>query len=169
MHPAPSGSSGRSTTSDPYGSLDPEEPPRAQPLLIEAGTATVLLRGLRKRCPRCGERRIFSSWLHLIERCPFCALTFEREQGGFLGAMTINFLVAVVLWVIVLVVVLVMTVPDVPVVPLLIASTVVLVVVPLWFYPRSKTLWAAIEFLVARSDPDYRTPVRRDPRAKEVE
>ena len=83
--------------------------------------------------------------------------------------MTINFLVAVVLWVIVLVVVLVMTVPDVPVVPLLIASTMVLVVVPLWFYPRSKTLWAAIEFLVARSDPDYRTPVRRDPRAKEVE
>ena len=156
MHPAPSGSSGRSTTSDPYGSLDPEERPRAQPLLIEAGTATVLLRGLRKRCPRCGERRIFSSWLHLIERCPFCALTFEREQGGFLGAMTINFLVAVVLWVIVLVVVLVMTVPDVP-------------VVPLWFYPRSKALWAAIEFLVARSDPDYRTPVRRDPRAKEVE
>ena len=63
-----------------------------------------------------------------------------------------------------LVVVLVLTVPDVPVVPLLIASTVILVVVPLWFYPRSKTLWAAIEFLVARSAPDYRTPVRRDPR-----
>ncbi len=68
-----------------------------------------------------------------------------------------------------LVVVLVLTVPDVPVAPLLIASTVVLVVVPLWFYPRSKTLWAAIEFLVARSDPDYRTPVRRDPRAEELE
>ena len=39
------------------------------------------------------------TWLHLIERCPFCALTFEREQGGFLGAMTINFLVAVMVWV----------------------------------------------------------------------
>lgn len=83
--------------------------------------------------------------------------------------MTLNFLVAVVVWVIVLVVVLVLTVPDVPVAPLLIASTVVLVVVPLWFYPRSKTLWAAIEFLVARSDPEYRTPVRRDPRADELE
>jgi hypothetical protein len=41
--------------------------------------------------------------------------------------------------------------------------------VPLWFYPRSKTLWAAIEFLVVRSDPDYRTPVRRDPRSEELE
>jgi uncharacterized protein (DUF983 family) len=137
--------------------------------LVEAGAATVLLRGLRKRCPRCGERRVFRSWLHLIERCPHCALTFEREQGGFLGAMTLNFLAAVVVWVLMLVVVLFVTVPDVPVAPLLIASTVVLVVVPLWFYPRSKTLWAAIEFLVARSDPNYRTPVRRDPRADGLE
>jgi uncharacterized protein (DUF983 family) len=124
---------------------------------------------LRKRCPRCAERRIFRSWLHLIERCPNCDLRFEREQGGFLGAMTINFLVAVVVWITIFVVVLVFTVPDVPVTPLLIASVVLLVVVPLWFYPRSKTLWAAIEFLVARSDPDYRTPIRRDPRATELE
>jgi len=83
--------------------------------------------------------------------------------------MTINFLVAVVVWITIFVVVLVFTVPDVPVTPLLIASVVVLVVVPLWFYPRSKTFWAAIEFLVARSDPDYRTPIRRDPRATELE
>ena len=103
-----SGSSGRSITSSPYGSLDPEERPRAEPLLVEAGAATVLLRGLRKRCPRCGERRIFRSWFHLIERCPNCALRFEREQGGFLGAMTINFLVVVVVWVAMLVVVLVL-------------------------------------------------------------
>lgn len=131
--------------------------------------ATVLLRGWRKRCPRCAERHIFRSWLHLIERCPNCDLRFEREQGGFLGAMTINFLVAVVVWIAMFVVVLAFTVPNVPVTPLLIASVVVLVAVPLWFYPRSKTLWAAIEFLVARSDPDYRSPVRRDPRATELE
>lgn len=136
---------------------------------MEAGPATVLLRGLRKRCPRCGERRIFRSWLHLIERCPNCDLRFEGEQGGFLGAMTINFLVAVVVWVAMLVVVLVFTVPDVPVAPLLVASVVILVLLPFWFYPRSKTFWAAIEFLVARSEPDYRSPVRRDPRAKELE
>ncbi len=137
--------------------------------MVEAGAATVLLRGLRKRCPRCSERRIFRSWLHLLERCPRCALHFEREQGGFLGAMTLNFLASTLVWVAMLVVVLALTVPDVPVVPLLIASVVVLVVMPLWFYPRSKSLWAAIEFLVARSDPDYRTPIRRDPRAEDLE
>jgi uncharacterized protein (DUF983 family) len=136
---------------------------------VEAGGTTVLIRGSRKRCPRCGERRIFRSWLHLVERCPNCDLRFEREQGGFLGAMTINFLVSVVLWVAMFVVVLVFTVPNVPVDPLLIASIGILVALPLWFYPRSKTLWAAMEFLVARSDPEYRTPVRRDPRARDLE
>lgn len=83
--------------------------------------------------------------------------------------MTINFVVAIVVWVAMLVVVLVFTVPDVPVTALLIASIVVLVLVPLWFYPRSKTFWAAIEFLVARSDPEYRSPARRDPRAMDLE
>jgi len=39
-----------------------------------------------------------------------------------------------------------------------------------WFYPRSKTLWAAIEFLVARSEPGYRSPpLVRDPRTKDLE
>jgi hypothetical protein len=107
--------------------------------------------------------------LHLIERCPACDLRFEREEGGFLGAMTLNYVASMLLWVAMLVVVLVFTVPDVPVVPLLVASVVVLAIVPLWFFPRSKTLWAAVEFLVHRGDPDYRSPVRRDPRAKDLE
>ena len=55
------------------------------------------------------------------------------------------------------------------VVPIMLASIAVLVGVPLWFFPRSKSLWAAIEFLVYRSDPDYRTPARRSPRAESLE
>jgi uncharacterized protein (DUF983 family) len=129
----------------------------------------VLLRGLRKRCPRCGIHGIFSSWFRLRPTCPNCHLRFEREDGGFLGAMVLNYFVAFALWSVVLVVTLIFTVPDVPVGPLLVMSIVVLVGSPLWFYPRSKATWAAIEYLVARSDPDYRPPVVRDPRAKEIE
>ena len=98
-----------------------------------------------------------------------CDLRFEREEGGYLGAMTINYTVAFGAWIVMLAIVLAFTVPDVPVGPLLVGSLVVLTAVPLWFYPRSKTLWAAIEFLIARSQPDYRTPIRRDPRAKHLE
>ena len=103
------------------------------------------------------------------ERCPRCDLRFEREEGGYLGAMTLNYSFAIAIWIGMLAMVLAFTVPDVPVGPLLLASLAVLIVVPLWFYPRSKALWAAIEFLVARSQPDYRPPVRRDPRAEGLE
>jgi hypothetical protein len=101
--------------------------------------------------------------------CPRCHLRFAKEEGGFLGALTLNYVVAILAWVVLLVIVLILTVPDVPVVPLLVMSIVVVVLVPVWFYPRSKMVWAAVEFLVARSEPDYREPVARDPRAEELE
>jgi len=147
---------------DPYGSLEPEgdgdgaagarRPPP------EVGGAVALFRGLRKRCPRCGERRIFESWFHLRSLCPRCSLRFEEEEGGFLGAMTINYTIAFAVWIAALGVVLAFTVPDVPIPGLLVMSVVVLGVVPFWFYPRSKTIWAAIEWLAHRTDPDYRAP-----------
>ena len=164
-------SQGGRTTSDPYAFLDPGTGPErdARPLVPDAHGAVVLLRGLRKRCPRCGERRIFDGWFRLRPTCPRCDLRFERESGGFLGAMVLNYLVAFLVWTTVLVVTMIFTVPDVPVGPLLVASVVILVGNPIWFYPRSKAIWAAIEYLVARSDPDYRAPVARDPRAKGLE
>jgi hypothetical protein len=83
--------------------------------------------------------------------------------------MTLTYGVAMAVWVVVLVAVLIATVPDVPVVPLVIASVVITVVVPLLTYPNMKGVWAAIEFLVARSQPDYREPVVRDPRQQNLE
>jgi uncharacterized protein (DUF983 family) len=156
--------------SNPYASLEPA--PRAGepvPLYPEAGALAVLVRGLRKRCPRCADRDTFDGWFRLRARCPRCGLRFEGEAGGFLGAITLNYAVAVSAWLVVLVVALLLTVPDVPVVPLLAISAAILIGLPLWFYPRSKMLWAAVEFLVARSDPDYRAPVARDPRVGDLE
>jgi uncharacterized protein (DUF983 family) len=155
---------------NPYGMLDPDANERdAVPRLPEASTTRVLLRGLRKRCPRCGERRIFDGFFSLKGRCPVCDLRFEKEEGGFLGAMALNYAVAIGFWLVVMIVGIVLTVPVVPVAPLLVASLGVLTVVPVWFYPRSKTLWAAIEFLVARSEPGYRSPRRRDQSARDLE
>ena len=39
-----------------------------------------LRRGLARRCPHCGEGRLFSGWHHL-ERCSVCGLVFERNPG----------------------------------------------------------------------------------------
>src|SRR5919198_5494894 len=155
---------------NPYEGLDPSSASGPSGVRIpEAGSFRVLVRGLRKRCPRCGERRVFSGWFHPVTRCPRCDLTFAAEEGGFLGAMTVNYGVAIGAWLLVLVVVLSLTLPEVPVAPLLGGSIAVLVLVPLWFYPRSKMLWAAVEHLVARAQPGYRPAIVRDPRRRELE
>jgi uncharacterized protein (DUF983 family) len=154
---------------NPWGSLDPPGGGGEEPLYPEVGTWRSLLRGLRKRCPRCGVGGLFSSWFTLRPTCPRCDLRFEKEEGGYLGAMTLNFAVAVLAWLVVMVVALILTEPDLPVPPVLAVSAVVLILVPLWFYPRSKTVWAAVEFMVLKTDPDYRPPVRRDPRAPGLE
>jgi len=39
-----------------------------------------LRRGLHKRCPHCGEGRLFARWTHL-ERCSTCGLMFVRNPG----------------------------------------------------------------------------------------
>jgi uncharacterized protein (DUF983 family) len=156
--------------SDPYASLEPRTPePEPAPLFREVSATRALLRGLRKLCPRCGERDTFVSWFQMRATCPRCDLRFAKEEGGFLGAMTLNYVVAIGVWLVLLIAGIVLTVPDVPVVPLMAMSGVVLIIVPLWFYTRSKMLWAAIEFVVFRGDPDYRPPVSRDARQRELE
>lgn len=109
------------------------------------------------------------SWFQPRQACPRCELRFAKEEGGFLGAMTLNYLVAIGLWLVVLIIGIVMTVPDVPVVPLMLLSAVVLIVVPLLFFPRSKMIWASVEFLVLQGEPEYRPPVARDQRQRELE
>ena len=38
-------------------------------------------RGVSRRCPHCGEGRLFSGWAHHLERCSVCGLVFERNPG----------------------------------------------------------------------------------------
>jgi uncharacterized protein (DUF983 family) len=111
-----------------------------------------LLRGLGKRCPRCGQTKLFSRWFTLSTVCPRCGLQFEREQGGFLGAIALNYLAAMVAWALLLTVWLFVDLPDVHLAALTASSVVLVVAVLLCFFPISKTLWAAVEYLVYRSE-----------------
>lgn len=111
-----------------------------------------LLRGLGKRCPRCGQARLFSRWFTLSKVCPRCGLQFEREEGGFLGAIALNYLAAMVVWALMLTVWLVVDLPDIHVPALTAASVALVVAALLFFFPFSKTLWAAVEYLVYRSE-----------------
>jgi uncharacterized protein (DUF983 family) len=40
----------------------------------------VILRGLRRRCPQCGEAKLFVGWHALRLRCPVCDLDFRAHD-----------------------------------------------------------------------------------------
>ena len=124
------------------------------------GVFSVVLRGLFWRCPRCRGRDLFVSWFSIRDACPTCAMPLQREEGGFLGAMTVNYLVTALVFVVVLVVWLLIDLPDVNVAGLTATSAVIVVLVPLLFFRSAKVIWAGVEFLVWRSQPEP-TPRRR--------
>jgi uncharacterized protein (DUF983 family) len=60
----------------------------------------IFARGLQQRCPNCGGRHLFKPGKHfeLNERCPDCDLKLERDEGGFLASMALNYGVTVVVF-----------------------------------------------------------------------
>lgn len=113
----------------------------------------MLRRGLTKRCANCGGRGLFAGWFSMRERCPSCGYRFERQEGLAVGAMGINIIVTEALFGIFLITALFMTVPDVPVAPLLIVALAMNLVIPIVFYPFSKTIWAAVELMMRPLEP----------------
>jgi hypothetical protein len=53
----------------------------------------VVARGLRNRCPNCGGPTLFraGTWFEVNKECPACGLRFERDEGFFLGSMSLNY------------------------------------------------------------------------------
>jgi uncharacterized protein (DUF983 family) len=110
--------------------------------------ARLLGRALLRRCPRCGGRGLFTRWFTMAERCPRCGMRFEREEGFFLGAYVVNFGVTEgLLFVLLIAYVLVQAnrADGVPVLPVVLAAVGAAVLMPLAFYPLSRTIWVAVE------------------------
>jgi uncharacterized protein (DUF983 family) len=75
-----------SEESDHSALKDDAVPRRPRPPL-----ETLLARGLKLRCPRCGEGKLFIGWFTMPEHCSHCGLTYERAPGYFLGSAYINY------------------------------------------------------------------------------
>ena len=57
----------------------------------------IFSRGLANCCPNCGGRTLFKegSCFAMNPACPRCGLKFERDEGFFLGSMSLNYGVTV--------------------------------------------------------------------------
>jgi uncharacterized protein (DUF983 family) len=81
----------------------------------------------------------------MVDDCPNCGLHFEREAGYWAGALAINIGIACIVFVLTFGIGLALTVPDVPVVPFLAVLVPLMIIVPTFAYPFSKTIWVAVD------------------------
>ena len=126
--------------------MSPEPmPPRATPARPALGQ--LVLRALMRRCPRCGSPGIWNSWFRMKHACPTCGLLFERGESSdfWIGAYTINLVVAETSAVIIAAAMWIVLGARAPFTVLWAASMALAVVMPLLFYPFSRTLWLALD------------------------
>jgi uncharacterized protein (DUF983 family) len=58
----------------------------------------IVIRGLTNCCPNCGAQALFKegTLFALNRACPRCGLRLERDEGFFLGSMSLNYGVTIV-------------------------------------------------------------------------
>jgi uncharacterized protein (DUF983 family) len=111
----------------------------------------LLLRGLTKRCPKCGSGKLFKHWTAMVSECPTCAYHFEREEGFFLGAMVVNIAITEALIIGVIAIGFGVTLPNPPLVKLAVIAGLGGFLMPFLAYPFTKTTWSAVDMIMRGS------------------
>lgn len=107
---------------------------------------TTLFRALRRRCPYCGGKHIFTNPFSIKKRCPTCGVLFAYEDGYFLGSYAINLVttefiaVAIVIWMLIN--------TDLSVLQMQTIAVVFAVGLPLAFYSYALLLWMALDLTI---------------------
>ncbi len=112
----------------------------------------LLTRGLLLCCPVCGRGKLFSGLLTMNKQCAYCHFTFEREEGYFTSSMAINLVFSELL-------VTAFALPlaanqSVPILPVLLIGAPLALLLPVLFFPHSRSIWLAMDH--------YMHPLNRD-------
>ncbi|MCC6415727.1 MAG: TFIIB-type zinc ribbon-containing protein [Opitutaceae bacterium] len=67
---------------------------------MKVSRVQIIQRGLSNRCPNCGGRTLFrtGTLFDLNKACPTCGLKLERDEGFFLGSLSLNYGVTVIVF-----------------------------------------------------------------------
>lgn len=116
-----------------------------------------ITRALRMRCPLCGYKPITHSFGEIVDRCPGCGFQYgQGEDGYYVGALIMNMVAALLTFLITFGLALALTWPDVPWSAVTNICVAAMVIIPIWFYPRSKTLWIWADLKIHPYDRDER-------------
>lgn len=110
---------------------------------------TLLWRGMQLKCPRCGEGKLYRTFLKMHDQCPTCQLSFLREPGYYLGATYINYgITAVTMTAIFLFLRLVM---NIPLQTIIWPSFSICIILPILLFRHARALWLAFDCQFDRS------------------
>ncbi len=118
-------------------------------------------RALRLRCPSCGGGPVFVTWLKMCPSCPSCGINFDREpEGGYwVGSNTINLFATEVTFGASFLGTLIATWPSPPWELLTWGGMGLMLLLPVFFFPFSKTLFIAVDLTFRPDEPsDYARP-----------
>jgi uncharacterized protein (DUF983 family) len=126
----------------------------------------LLWRGATRRCPLCGGRGCFRSFLHTRDRCPRCSFPLQRGDA-WIGALGINTVATLGLLMVTLGVSVGLQWEHRRAVWVFGPCLAVALLVPFLFYGASQTLWGAIDLAMRPVEPDDDVDPRWIPPPKE--
>src|SRR6267378_2252873 len=106
----------------------------------------IVSRSLRLLCPACGRASIVSTLFRIRQSCTSCGVSFNREEGFFVGAILAN--VVATEAVILLAYVIAMTIGHDIDRAVIMVLLVLAVSFPLAFYHHSWSLWLGLDHLI---------------------
>ena len=101
----------------------------------------IIARGLANCCPNCGERTLFKqgTLFELNRACPNCGLKLEKDEGFFLGSMSLNYGVTIVLYLLPVLLLYLFGIMSGLVASIFAGAGAILV--PILFYRSSRSWW----------------------------
>ncbi len=101
----------------------------------------IIGRGLTNRCPNCGGKTLFKpgTLFEVNAACPQCGLKIERDEGFFLGSLSLNYGVTLVCYMLPVTLLAVYHVINTTVA--IVLAGVGAIAVPALFYRSSRSWW----------------------------
>jgi hypothetical protein len=99
---------------------------------------------------------VFSSYFKMNDLCDVCGYAFAREEGYWVGALIVNIAVVEAWFAMLFVAVILLTMPEIAWTWLLIVAIITNGILPVIFYPYSKTLWMALDLYFHKPTIEWR-------------